>query len=54
MSNKMICDVCGKVIEEGVEHYTLRRAAITPKRYGNWDLCSHRCLDSKVGLLKED
>lgn len=48
MSNKMICDCCGGVIDENKEHYVLRRAATVPQRYGNWDLCSMDCLESHI------
>jgi hypothetical protein len=44
MSNKIICDACGKVLDEKKEYYILRRTGITSKRYGNWDLCSTECL----------
>lgn len=56
MSNKIICDMCGKVIEKNSVYFVLRRTYTldNPKAIGNWDLCSHRCLDAQVIQLEED
>jgi hypothetical protein len=55
MTNKTICDVCGKEIQKDEEYYVLRRewSIDKPKRRGQWDLCDMGCLEVKVSQLKQ-
>lgn len=56
MSNVMKCDICGKEIPRHSVYFVLRRTYTIdePKTQGEWDLCSHRCLDAQVIQLSED